>query len=829
MFSAVLIGGSGLSAKTCHATPQEQGPPVESSSLNRSSLADSPAPVFTTTAKSLDGSSDDSASYDTSLGPRFIEHIAQDQYQIWTFPLRIRPVDAEWLMPFALTTAGFLATDTEFSKHLSSSPSRMKTANNFSTFGVGLMGGVAGGMWLLGKVSHDDHKRETGALAAEAAVDSLGVTYALKYALGRERPLEDNYRGNFFSGGDSFPSEHAAVAWSIASVVAHEYPGLLTQVLAYGTASAISAARIDGKQHFPSDVLIGAAIGWLSGEVAYRSHHDDELEGSTWPTFAEARNYIAEQRPRRNMGTAFVELDSWVYPAMDRLAGLGYVHSAVQGHRPWTRMQVALLIEEATDNLQSHEISGDGAAGLVMRLRSEFTYELGLLDGGQNLSAGMESAYTRTVSISGAALTDGLHFGQTISYDFGRPFEEGTNLQEGGSFRADAGPIFVYVRAEYEHSPGAPAPSDAVLNVISTRDLIPEPPDVPVNPINRPQLLDAYIGVNLGNLELLVGRQSLEWGPGPGGSMLLSDNAPPIDMVRLVNSEPERLPGFLQHLGPVTIDQFIGRLESNRYIYNPFIYGQQISLKPFPNFEFGFGRTTIIGGRGPGANPLTLGNFVSSLFGLGSGAPPHSVPGSSQNELDWTFHVPHVQDYLVLYGEWYAKDNPIALQAPARSSFRTGLYISHFPRAPKLDLHFETANTASAVIGAGEPNIGDLDYWNFGYREGYTNAGFLMGNTVGRLGETYQTWLTYAFSPDANLQFIYKDSGVGSAFIPGGGAWQDYGVKSEFYWKSGVYLKTQLQYEHISHYPILFHGPQNNLAAIVEFGFSPDFKRHAGN
>ena len=73
----------------------------------------------------------------------------------------------------------------------------------------------------------------------------------------------------------------------------------------------------------------------------------------------------------------------------------------------------------------------------------------------------------------------------------------------------------------------------------------------PFAPINRVQLLDAYAGVNLGNWEIVVGRQSLSWGPGPDGSMLWSDNAPPVDMVRLVNPEPLHLPRFLRFLGPV--------------------------------------------------------------------------------------------------------------------------------------------------------------------------------------------------------------------------------------------------------------------------------------
>ncbi len=819
----VYIVANGASSAICRATPQQRS--VDPAYSNQTGLPDQPTPHFSSNTNKLpDVQRDNSGDYDPLLGPRFIQHLAQDQFQIWTFPARTRPEDAEWLMPFALTAAGLFVTDTEFSKHLSSSPRRTKYGNEFANFGVGAMGGVAGGLWLWGEMSHDDHKRETGLLAGEAALDSLAVTYALKYSFGRERPLQDNFQGKFFTGGDSFPSEHAAAAWSIATVVAHEYPGPLTQILAYGMATAISASRLEAKQHFPSDVLIGSAIGWISGEVAYRAHHDSELGGSSWPTFSEARSYIEEQRPRRNMGTAFVELDSWIYPAMDRLAGLGYVHTAIQGLRPWTRMQVARLLEEATENLQDHGIAGDGAAEIVMRLRSEFGYEMGMADAGRNVSAGLESVYTRTVSISGPALTDGFHFGQTISYDFGRPFERGTNLQEGGAFRAAAGPIVIYVRAEYQHAPAAPAPSDAVLNFIAARDMVPAPAPAPVNTINRPELLEAYIGVNVGNFQILAGRQSLEWGPGPGGSLIWSDNAAPVDMVRLMNSEPERLPGFLRYLGPVTLDQFLGRLQGgNAAVHAPFIYGNKISLKPAPNFEFGFSRTVTIGGKG--GNPFTPRNFVDSFFGVGSSGPPHSVPGDAHVDIDWTFNVPHVGNYLVLYGDWYADDDPIPFYAPSRTAYRPGIYITHFPHVPKLDFHFETANTASALIGSGEPNIGDLDYWNFTYREGYTNDGFLIGNTVGRLGETYQTWLTYTFNPRDTLQFVYKDNGVGSAFVSGGGAWQDYGVKSEIYSTSGIYLKTQVQYEHVSHFPILFNGPQNNVAAIVEFGFSPDYRK----
>jgi membrane-associated phospholipid phosphatase len=766
----------------------------------------------------------DSGDYDSSLGIHVIKNIAEDQKAIWTFPAHLRLDDVQWIMPFGLLTAGTLATDTEFSKHLSNSPSRIKYSNDFSNFGLGAMAGVGGGLYLLGQFTHDDHKREAGLLAGEAAINSTLIVETLKYSFGRQRPLENNYQGNFWSGGDSLPSEHAAAAWSIASVLAHEYPGTLTQILAYGMASAVTVSRLTAKQHFPTDVLIGSAIGYVSGQMVYRAHHDPELGGSSWETFSESREYLERDRPRQQMGTTFVPLDSWVYPALNRLAGLGYIHTAIVGLSPWTRMECARLTEEAQENLEGNGILNREAMGLEERLRGEFSYEIALLDGGRNLSADLDSVYVRAVSISGPALTDSFHFGQTVSYDFGRPFERGTNGQVGGAFRAAAGPIAIYVRAEYQHAPSAPAPSDAVRNFIAFRDQVPEPPDVPVSAINRLRLLDAYVAVNVNNWQIVTGKQTLSWAPGLGGSLLWSNNAEPVDMVRLVNSEPFRLPGFLSHVGPVRVDQFLGRLEGHTFIPRPFIYGNKINIRPLPNLELGFGRTVTIGGKG--GDPFTTGNFLHSFLGTAT-TKALGVPGDSHSEFDWTFYVPKVRNYLVFYGDLYADDDPLPLVNPPRNPFHPGLFITRIPGIPKLDLHIEVASTESPTEKGinGEGNTGNLNYWNSLYHDGYTNGGNLIGNVVGRMGEAYQGWLTYWISPRNTLQFVYKNNFVDPKFIPGGGAWQDYCVNSSLYLKSGFYVKSQLQYEHISHYPILFTGVRSNFTAAVEMGFSPGSKQ----
>jgi polysaccharide export outer membrane protein len=104
---------------------------------------------------------------------------------------------------------------------------------------------------------------------------------------------------------------------------------------------------------------------------------------------------------------------------------------------------------------------------------------------------------------------------------------------------------------------------------------------------------------------------------------------------------------------------------------------------------------------------------------------------------------------------------------------------------------------------------------------GYTNNGNLIGNTVGRMGRLIQFWFTYWISPQNTLQFTYKHNTVNQRFVPQGGAWQDYSLRHEMYLHSGLYVKSQVQYENISRYPLLFPGPQRNLTAVVELGFIP--------
>ena len=207
-------------------------------------------------------------------------HFLEDQEAIWTSPARIRESNALGPAILVLATTILITTDHQ----VMSSPRLIDPSLNSdaSTASNGLLGGFVAAPALIygaGYLHHDQYATQTGILGGEAMADSLVVDEVMKFVSLRERPTVDNARGKFFQtsvGSDSsFPSTHCMIAWSSAAVIASEYNGPLTKITAYGLATGLSVTRVLARQHFPSDVLVGSAVGWMIGRYVVHRHHID--------------------------------------------------------------------------------------------------------------------------------------------------------------------------------------------------------------------------------------------------------------------------------------------------------------------------------------------------------------------------------------------------------------------------------------------------------------------------------------------------------------------------------------------------------------------------
>jgi hypothetical protein len=181
-----------------------------------------------------------------------------------------------------------------------------------------------------------------------------------------------------------------------------------------------------------------------------------------------------EEGRTRSIGSPYVELDSWVYPAIERLAALGYIQTEFPGMRPWTRIECGRLVQEASDKIESEESSPREVSRLHTALEKEFRGELDALAGrGRERTIRLESLYTNVTGISGAPLNDSYHFGQTIINNSGRPYQEGFNSYNGFSGYGTWGHFIIYVRGEYQHAPSAAAYSLPVRQWIAKADFNP--------------------------------------------------------------------------------------------------------------------------------------------------------------------------------------------------------------------------------------------------------------------------------------------------------------------------------------------------------------------
>jgi hypothetical protein len=770
-----------------------------------------------------------------ALGKEFL----QDQEQIWTSPATLRLSDAQWLLPVSGITAGLFVTDASYSNSLSHNPTTISHYNTLSNAGIGALIGGAGGMWVLGHVKHNEHWSETGFLAGEAALNSLVMVESLKYPLGRERPYQGNGTGPFFQGGTSFPSEHAAAAWSIAGVIAHEYPSPFVKIMVYGLASLVDFSRVHGRQHFPSDVFVGSMIGNLIGQNIYSRNHDPGLGGEAWKSisqmFKSEGNLTAS-----NMGSPYVPIDSWVYSAFERLAAMGYVNSGMFGMRPWTRLECARLLNES-ENHGVEESNSLEAAKTYVQLSKEFAGELEEMSGGENRGAKVESVYTSVTGISGQPLTDGFNFGQTIVNDYGRPYQEGLNSADGFSAWGTEGHLVVYVRAEYEHAPSGPAFSESARQFIYTSSSLPSiPPPTPIATTNRFQLLDSYVGLNFSNWQITFGPQTLWWGPSLGGPLMFSDNAPPVNMFRINRVSPFKLPSVLGWLGPWRMEAFLGQLTEHEFVFHsstgfvgqfgqplsrqPFLDGARFSFKPLPNFELGFSFTAVFAG---GPTPLTTRTILNAF----SIAPQCNTciskpgPGDRRSGLDFTLKIPHVKNGLNFYTEAFVEDEYSPIAYWRNAAIWSGLYLAQVPKLNKLDFRVEAGYTdLPSGLENGTPQShypSGVFYSNPVYPDGsYTNNESLLGNWMGRESQGVQAWSNYRFSPRSFIQASFRHQKVSQQFMPGGGSLTDASLSANFWVRDDLSVSGTFQYERWL-YPIITPGAQTNFTSSLQLTFWP--------
>ena len=519
------------------------------------------------------------------------------------------------------------------------------------------------------------------------------------------------------------------------------------------------------------------------------------------------------------LDSPFIPVDSWVYPAVLRLYSLGFIDTVYAGMRPWTRSSTDHMLEEAgariedADEGPATDEAQDIYEALIEELHNDVQGPCGVHQGGSRI----ESIYSVARAITGTPLNDSYHLGSTIINDYGRPYANGFDNYSGASGYASAGRFLLYVRGEFQGAPSASGYSTALSQELATLDgdvnylntKIPTPLDrqatIPAGPIATTtdgRILEAYVSAHLFNHEVSFGKQDDWLGPGLGSGMAYSNNAENIYSFRINRTEPLHIPLLSKATGPFRYDFLIGPLKGHTYPIDPWVHVEKLSFRPTKNLELGFQRSVIWGGKDH--EPVNIHTFLRSFFSLSapSGTTKNSSadPGARFGAFDFSYRLPFVRNWLTLYSDSEVHDDVSPIDAPRRASWRPGLYLSHVPGVPKLDMRVEGASTDPPVATS---HGGHFMYYEDIERQGYTNAGQLFGDWIGREGKGGQGWFTYHLSGNELIQVSVRNQKAAKDFIPGGTTLNDINfqvvkrlgkdleVKGNFAyerWKAPVYL-----------------------------------------
>jgi hypothetical protein len=543
------------------------------------------------------------------------------------------------------------------------------------------------------------------------------------------------------------------------------------------------------------------------------------------------------------LGSPYLPVDSWVYPAVLRLYSMGYVDHVYLGMRPWTRASLSNMLQDIDAQIHDADMYGDPTTGEAQDIYTALIrflhYDAGMQCLTRQGNSHVESVYSVGRSISGTPLRDSFHLGSTIINDYGRPYENGFNNYTGASGYATAGRFTLYVRGEFQGAPSAAGYSQTLAQALSTIDgttflnaatgLPYNQATIPMGPIantTNGRFIEAYVSAHLLNHEISFGKQDNWLGPGLGGGMAYSNNAENIYSFRINRVEPLYIPLLSRLTGPFRYDFMVGKLRGHTFMPNPayianpspnlsnvinpgdpWVHIEKISFRPTDNLEFGFERTVIWGGQGHA--PITIRTFAKSFISLsspgGNTKYGRDDPGARFGAFDFSYRLPFVRNWLTLYADSEVHDDVSPIDAPRRASWRPGLYLSHVPGIPKLDIRAEAATTdPSSSNGASQ--YGHFMYWETIQRQGYTNQGQLFGDWIGREDKGGQAWITYHLSGNELLQVGLRNQKATTYFIPGGTTLndinfqavkrigKDFEINGNFaleHWKAPIYLPGQ--------------------------------------
>jgi len=323
------------------------------------------------------------------------------------------------------------------------------------------------------------------------------------------------------------------------------------------------------------------------------------------------------------------------------------------------------------------------------------------------------------------------------------------------------------------------------------------------------KVIEGYLKLNIGSLELELGRDSLWWGPGRHGSWLMTNNAEPFDMIKLSNPRPILLPWLFEYLGPFKFVTFLTELEEDRAVPEAKLFGLRLNFKPHPILEIGLSRTIMLGGKG--RENLSIGDYWK-VFWAAEENRPGKLDNNQLGGIDFSLRIPRVDRILpvvsaiTLYGDIAGEDEAGGL--PSRTAYLGGLYLGNLFLTGRTDLRIEYANNHIS---------GHNNFWytHHVYESGYTYEGRIIGHHMGSDAEDLFVRLTHYLTKDLLLGLTFDRARKGlSSDVK---EIKNYGeLDLSFSGFDDFELKGSYRYEYIKNFNFNPGDTEKNYIIVVE-------------
>lgn len=255
----------------------------------------------------------------------------------------------------------------------------------------------------------------------------------------------------------------------------------------------------------------------------------------------------------------------------------------------------------------------------------------------------------------------------------------------------------------------------------------------------RGKLREALITLSVKNLDLSIGRGRVIWGPARHGGLLLTDHAPPLDMVRIRTPHPFRIPGIFRRIGTIKTSLLFVSLGSRYTPAGTILSGYRFDIQPHPWVTFGLNHLVMLGGSG--MTGPTAGEAIREFAGFVQSGHGNAT---SNHELGFDLH----------------------LRIPPWRG--TQIYASYAIEDPDSELEIQFDKQAAWLFGFSLPRLTAdgrwklrFEYWRAGagmyrhrlYRDGWTLQGHGLGNPFGGDSNSAELTLTWTKLLDHTLDW----------------------------------------------------------------------------